>query len=912
MINVSKKFLITVMAFLCITSFAQSWLVEYRVPESNTAENYIRANFKIINNSGSSVPLGELTIRYWYTSEGTGGDVLECWWAQVGSSNVKGAFVDVSPAVTGADRYCEVSFLSGAGSIQNGSDSGEIQCGIRKETWTDFNETDDYSYDGTKTSYTAWENVTLYHNGTLVWGIEAVGGITAEPTPVPTPTPELTPVPTMEGYGEGILLEAEDYDTFYDTSSGNAGNVYRNDDVDIESCSEGGFNVGWIESGEWLEYNFAVGTADAFDIYVRVASPSGKTDGFYIVIDGTDAAGWVAVPNTCSWQAWGDAVVEGIQLTAGVHSLRIVLNGSLNFNYIYLSSKTILPAPTEVPGASQPTSTPPPGYVGPANAYGRLQVIGTSLSDSNGNPVQLKGMNSHGLQWFPFVKDHTVANLAYDWHIDIVRPAMYVEDYKDGNFWGGYILQPDYMKQKVTEIADDAIEAGIYVIFDWHIHNNPLNFKDEAVEFFTEMAAAYGTYPNILYEICNEPEYVDWDTVKIYANEVIPAIRSIDPDNIILVGTPSWSQDVDVAADSPLTGYTNIMYTLHFYAGSHHQSYRDKADYALGKGLPVFVSEWGASDCYGGTDGQVYLSEAQTWLDWIDSHNVSWINWNFSNKGEASAALLPGISIGGPWADDDLTESGNFIKNKIASYQNPTGQPDETPSPTSVPTQQPTDEPTIAPTDVPTSVPTSQPTSVPTDAATNQPTVTPTPTQNSTSTPSPEPTQPPTSVPTGAPTQAPTGTPVSGQTTLILSCVDGFNQKEDRTLSSEGKESIVRESDDEYVFVESGYWISFAFDTIPPETDVSSVKIYIEHWEEGYMGPELRVGPGTLQNPGSIASTNLTLRMSERNQATDVWDITGFVTTPGDINDMKVVFKNTSWWSRSYAVDKIEIRVECD
>jgi hypothetical protein len=733
MIDVIKKAVTIVITLLCFTSFAQGWEVEYRVPESNTAENYIRTNFRIINNSGNLVPFSELTIRYWYTSEGTGGDVLECWWAQVGSSNVIGTFTDVSPSVDGADRYCEVSFLSGAGSIQNGSDSGEIQCGIRKEAWTNFNETDDYSYDGTKTSYTAWDHVTLYHNGTLVWGIEAVGGITAEPTPVPTPTPELTPVPTMEGFGEGILLEAEDYDDYNDTSSGNEGKVYRNDDVDIESCSESGFNIGWIERGEWLEYNFAVGTEDTFDIYVRVASPLGRPDGFYIMMDGTDVSSWVAVPETYSWQAWQDALVPGIPLTAGIHSLRIVMNGEFNFNFIYLSSTTVLPASTAIPGASQPTSTPPPDYIGSADRYGQLQVIGKSLCDSSGNPVQLKGMNSHGLQWFPFINDHTVANLAYDWHIDIVRPAMYVEDYKDGDFWGGYILHPEFMKQKVIEITDDAIEAGIYVIFDWHIHNNPMNFTDEAIGFFTEMATTYGTYPNILYEICNEPEYVDWDTVETYANELIPAIRNIDPDNIILVGTPNWCQDVDAAADSPLTGYSNIMYSLHFYAGSHFQSYRDKADYALGKGLPIFVSEWGASDCYGGTDGQIYLAEAQTWLDWIDSYNLSWINWNFSNKGEASAALLPGVSIGGPWSDTDLTESGTFIKDKIASYLVPTEEPGNTSSPTVVPTPEPTSEPTQEPTTEPTQEPTSAPTSVPK------------------STPSS------TTVPTQAPTSAPSG-----------------------------------------------------------------------------------------------------------------------------------------------------------
>jgi aryl-phospho-beta-D-glucosidase BglC (GH1 family) len=489
----------------------------------------------------------------------------------------------------------------------------------------------------------------------------------AEPTEAPTEGPSTVPTtePTPGPAGQAFLIEAEDYTGFSDTTAGNSGNCYRTDDVDIESCSEGGFNVGWVVSGEWLQYSVTVAAADNFTAYVRIACPLDGSGGFNLYVDGGQAGGIGGVPLTNSWQSWTDVVIGNINIPAGTHTLKIAFNGGFNFNYIYLVSAANPPAATPEPGTVLPTSTPPAGYTGPVAQYGQLKVSGKSLCDKNGTAIQLRGMCTHGIQWFPFVNDHTLPNLVYDWGIMIIRPAMYVEDYKNGDYWGGYVAHPDYMKSKVKELVDDAIALGIYVIIDWHIHNEPNNFISLAIPFYQEMATTYGSYPNVIYEICNEPEYTTWDSVKTYANQVIPAIRAIDPDNIILVGTATWCQDLDVAADAPLTGYTNIMYSLHFYAGTHQQWLRDKVTYALGKKLPVFCSEWGVSDSTGGSNGQVYLTEAQAWLDYLNTNKISWLNWNFSDKGEASAALLPGVSMGGPWTDAQLSTSGTWIKAKI-------------------------------------------------------------------------------------------------------------------------------------------------------------------------------------------------------------------------------------------------------
>lgn len=298
--------------------------------------------------------------------------------------------------------------------------------------------------------------------------------------------------------------------------------------------------------------------------------------------------------------------------------------------------------------------------------YGQLRVEGSQLLNEHGDPVQLKGMSSHGLQWFSMiVNDDSLQWLRDDWGITVFRAAMYTEQ-------SGYIRNPR-MKDKVQEIVDAAIDLGIYVIIDWHIlgDGDPNKHKEEAKEFFREMAEMYGEYPNVIYEIANEPngDQVTWDgQIKPYAEAIIPEIRKIDPDNIIIVGTGTWSQDVDDAADNPLA-FDNTMYTVHFYAGTHGQWLRDRIDYAADKGLAVFVTEWGTSESSG--NGGPYIKEAMEWLDYLDSHKISWANWSFANKDEVSAAIVPIPEAGlfGGWGEEDLTESGRFVRERILSGQ---------------------------------------------------------------------------------------------------------------------------------------------------------------------------------------------------------------------------------------------------
>lgn len=180
------------------------------------------------------------------------------------------------------------------------------------------------------------------------------------------------------------------------------------------------------------------------------------------------------------------------------------------------------------------------------------------------------------------------------------------------------------------------------------------------------MATTYGRYPNIIYELFNEPDYESWDSVTIYSNEIISAVRKIDPDNIILVGNPHWDQDINIVADAPLHGFTNIMYTVHFYAAIHKQELRDRCNYALNKGIPVFISESAGVSASG--DGPINYEEWNKWIEWAEKNKISWVTWSVFDKDESCSVLLPGADSNGNWQTKDLKESGIKTRELIRKY----------------------------------------------------------------------------------------------------------------------------------------------------------------------------------------------------------------------------------------------------
>ena len=291
--------------------------------------------------------------------------------------------------------------------------------------------------------------------------------------------------------------------------------------------------------------------------------------------------------------------------------------------------------------------------------HGQLGVSGTQLVDRNNNPIVLRGMSFgwHSM-WPRFYNEKAVSWLKKDFNCNVVRAAMGIELGEHS-----YMKDPKFSKEKIEAVIKGAIKADIYVIVDWHSHNINLN---EAKGFFAEISKKYSKYPNIIYEIFNEPDHESWAEVKAYSEEIIKVIRENDPKNIILVGSPHWDQDVDLAAADPILGYHNIMYTMHFYAATHGKDLRDKTDKAIQSGLPVFISESAGMEASG--DGPLDLKAWQEYIDWMEARKLSWITWSVSDKDETCSILKKSAKSEGNWTEEDLKESGIKVREFLRKY----------------------------------------------------------------------------------------------------------------------------------------------------------------------------------------------------------------------------------------------------
>jgi endoglucanase len=328
----------------------------------------------------------------------------------------------------------------------------------------------------------------------------------------------------------------------------------------------------------------------------------------------------------------------------------------------------------------------------PVARYGQLKVVGTRICDVKGNPVILKGMSTSGLQWYgDIINPDAFTCFAKDWKMDVIRLALYVGE-------SGYASKPK-LKDLVKKGIELAVANGLYVIVDWHVLT-PGNPNDPiyagAGDFFKEIAAQYGKTPNVIYEIMNEPNgSLGWTKdLKPYADTMVGIIRAIDPDNIILIGSGTWSQDVDSAAANPVAG-DNLAYTVHFYAGTHGKILQRKIQKALDKGVAVYASEWGTSLANG--DGGPFIDKSEEWLKFLDEKGIGWTNWSLCNRNETSAAfkklqreyvegkgtvttqketpMYPTEAVKGGykiWPLDQLSVSGAYVRAKLRGEPIPT------------------------------------------------------------------------------------------------------------------------------------------------------------------------------------------------------------------------------------------------
>ncbi|MFF3645524.1 glycoside hydrolase family 5 protein [Streptomyces sp. NPDC002564] len=301
----------------------------------------------------------------------------------------------------------------------------------------------------------------------------------------------------------------------------------------------------------------------------------------------------------------------------------------------------------------------------PVAVNGQLELCATRLCNAQGKAVQLKGMSTHGTQWYEqCLTNGSLDALARDWQADVLRVSTYVQE-------DGYETDPAKFTRIAQRVIDQAVARGMYAIIDWHMLSpgDPNENTQLAKRFFTEMAKKYANQPNVFYEIANEPSGVEWSEIKSYAEEIIPVIRRYDPDGIVLVGTRAWSSlgvsegsDESEVVDDPVDA-DNIMYTFHFYAADHDDAYLRTLSRAADE-IPMFVTEFGTQKASG--DGGNNFTMSQKYIDLMKQKNISWTNWNYSDDSRSGAVFKPGTCDGDKWTGTGvLKPAGVWIRERI-------------------------------------------------------------------------------------------------------------------------------------------------------------------------------------------------------------------------------------------------------
>ena len=391
------------------------------------------------------------------------------------------------------------------------------------------------------------------------------------------------------------------------------------------------------------------------------ALSSGNIDGAELSGSGSDAA----------FKPTSDTVTYTLTASdaAALKSSGLYINGyGVKLTKVEVVTKSASSnKPTETPTIpTTPTVTPNPPPVTqtgtPFAKHGKLHVSGAYLYDEHNEKYQLYGMSTHGInfgsEFSRYVNKDAFQTLRDDWNTNCIRLVLYPKGY------GGYCVGGNQaeLKKLMCDGIEYATELGMYVLVDWHVHEyNPQDTQTEAIAFLSEISAKYKSYGNVLYEICNEPTGSPWSpAIKPYAQAVIPKIRENAPDAVIIVGTNTWSQDLEEAWADKLK-FDNVMYTFHFYANTHTDSMRTRVENVIKNDMPVFITEFGTCNASG--DGGFNATESESWFALIKKYNISHMNWSLCNKGETASAISTGCSKTSGWVESDLTESGKLIRN---------------------------------------------------------------------------------------------------------------------------------------------------------------------------------------------------------------------------------------------------------
>jgi len=452
----------------------------------------------------------------------------------------------------------------------------------------------------------------------------------------------------------------------------------KNNSQSKPAASSSNFTVQWKKSSDWEEggkkcggYEIVItNNGDTVNSWTAKVTVPGNTklmsqwNGIFSISGNT-----MTVKN----ESYNGTIEKGKSVSFGfnysadayINEGKVTVNGSTagtsagnNNNNSNNNNNT---STTKKPAATVPQAPSDPKGTTPVSQHGQLSVKNGQLVDKSGKGYQLRGMSTHGLTWFPeFVNESAFKTLRDDWNTNVVRLAMYVDEWGNGQCYMGNKSGSLELLEKGVDIC---IKLDMYVIIDWHVLNpgDPSKYTNEAKSFFEKVSKRYAKYPNVIYEICNEPNGgASWSgNIKPYAEKIIPVIRKNAPNSVIIVGTPTWSQEIDKPLSDPLS-YKNVMYAFHFYAATH-AGLRSNVENCVAQGLPVFVSEFGTCDASGG--GANDFNETQKWLSYFDKQGISYCNWSICNKDETCSVLRPGTSANGNWSESDLTENGKWMRN---------------------------------------------------------------------------------------------------------------------------------------------------------------------------------------------------------------------------------------------------------
>lgn len=292
-----------------------------------------------------------------------------------------------------------------------------------------------------------------------------------------------------------------------------------------------------------------------------------------------------------------------------------------------------------------------PVFTDGVSRHGQLSVKDGILTDESGESFQLRGMSTHGIGWYPNYVNAGAMKTIREYGANAIRIAIYTE----GD--NCYLSEPERNMNIVIQAIENARAMDMYIVVDWHIlsDGDPNKYTDKAISFFDAVASRYQNDPSVIYEICNEPNGVEWSAITKYAYAICHVIRQYSQQAVIILGTPDYSFQIETPLEEPFSA-ENILYSYHYYAGLHN-------DYSVfrrtvEKGLPIIVSEWGISK---NTSGEPELDGGKEFVSYLNKKGISWCAWSMCNKDEVYSVLKPDCDKLSGWQENDLTDVGKTI-----------------------------------------------------------------------------------------------------------------------------------------------------------------------------------------------------------------------------------------------------------